>query len=470
MKKFWLLVSVVMLSLAVGCAPTPPPPPSRGPLSADDAAEQYKAITPSLVAVQYVWESELGRHEIIGAGVVVSDDGLVMTSMALLGGQIPDEQMKDFKVIVPSDTGDPQELDAVFQGRDERTELAFVKTRDPQKWKSVKFVEQQPQVGDYVYSVGLMPKDAGYKSYFMGGTIATTLRGELPQIVVGGALAAVDSPVFNAQGQAIGLVSFAPGQPLLLNNPTDSLSSVTNPPKLFTPTRFFEQSFSDPPSPGNPVRIPWLGAMQLTGLTKDVAELFNLKDQPAVQIGEVIRDMPADQAGLQQGDIIVKVNGQPLERGDQPEELPGILHRKLMRMKVGDHVVLSVLHRRGQPLKEITVTLAEQPPHANTAKRYYAEDLGFAVRNTVFIDTYARHLAADAKGVIVAVLRPQSSAESGGLHTGDMIQRLNGELVDDVTGFQKAYEQLRKDKPKESVVLVVLREGREDTIRIEPPQ
>ena len=260
-----------------------------------------------------------------------------------------------------------------------RTDLAFVKTREPQKWKSIKFVEQPPQVGDYVFSVGLMPKDAGYKSYYMSGIVATTLRGEMPQIVVSGNLAAVDSPVFNAQGQAIGLVSFVPGQGLLLNSPQESLNSVTNPPKLFVPTRFFQQSFSDLPTPGNPVRIPWLGAMQLTGLTKDVAELFNLKDQPAVQVGEVIHDTPADQAGLKQGDIIVKVNGGPLKRGDQPEELPMILHRKLMRMHVGDQVVLSVLRRRGQPLQEIKVTLAEQPPRPNTAKRYFADDLGFAV-------------------------------------------------------------------------------------------
>ncbi len=422
------------------------------------------------MAVQYVWESELGRREIIGAGIVVGDDGLVMTSIAMVGSQFPDEQMKDFKIIVPSDTGDPQELKAVFQGRDERTEMAFVKTLEPQKWKSIKFAEQPPGVGDYVYSVGLMPKEAGYKSYYMSGIVATTLRGEMPMIAVDGGLAAVNSPVFNAQGQAIGVVAIARDEPLLLNNPTDALHSVTNPPKLFTPTRFFAQSLSDPPTPGKPVKLPWLGVVQMTGLTKDVAEIFNLKGEPAIQVGGVIHDMPADQAGLKQGDIIVKLNGQPLERGDEPEELPMIFSRRLMRMKVGDEVVLSVLRRRGQPLQDIKVTLAEQPPRPNTAKRYFAEDLGFAVRDAVFIDTYMRHLQADAKGVIVAVLRPQSSAESGGLHDGDMIQRLNGEIVTNVDEFQKAYEQLRKDKPKESVVLVVLREGHEDTIRIEPPQ
>ena len=468
MKRPVLFPALLISAALTGCAASSSP--SRAPLSPDISAQKYKEAIPSLVAVQYVWQSELGRREIIGGGIVVRDDGLVMTSVALMGSQIPDEQMKDFKIIVPSDTGDPQELEAVFQGRDERTEMAFLKTRDPQKWKSIKFEEQPPQVGDYVYSVGLMPKDAGYKSYFMSGTVATTLRGEMPMVVVNGGLAAVNSPVFNAAGQAVGVVAIARDEPLLLNSPTESLNAVTNPPKLFTPTRFFAQSLSDPPTPANPIKLPWLGVIQMTGLTKNVAEIFNLKGQPAIQVGGIIHDTPAEQAGLKQGDIIVKCNGQPLERGDEPEELPMIFSRRLMRMKVGEQVVLSVLRRRGQPLQEIKIALAEQPPRPNTAKRYFAEDLGFAVRDTVFVDTYARHLPADAKGVIVAVLRPQSSAESGGLHNGDMVQRLNGEVVTDVDDFKKSYEQLRKDKPKERVVLVVLREGRDNTVLIEPPQ
>jgi serine protease Do len=469
MNRNLFCLCVSFFAAMAGCAHSPPPSP-RGALLPDAARQQYESITPSLVAIQYVWESELGRHEIIGAGVVVGDDGLVMTPLALLGDQIPDEQMKEFKIIVPRDNADPLELDAVFQGRDERNEVAFLKTREPQKWKSIKFVEDPPQVGDTVFSVGLLPKEAGYKSYFMGGTVAANLRGEMPQVVVNGGLAAIGSPVFNAQGHAIGLVPLQPGQSLLLNNEADALNAIFAPPKLFVPTRFFDQSFGDLPTPGNPLKLPWIGVPQLTGLTKDVAEVFNLQDQPAIQVGDVIRDAPADRAGLKQGDIIVKVNGLPLERGDQPEELPQIFRRKILRMKPGEQVVLSVLRRRGQPLQDITITLSEQPPRANTAKRYFADDLGYAVRDAVFVDTYARHLPADAKGVVVAVIRPQSSAETGGLQFNDFIQRLNGEPVTDVAAFQTAYEQLRKDKPKESVVLVVLREGREDTIRIEPPQ
>src|SRR5256885_16835933 len=101
-----------------------------------------------------------------------------------------------------------------------------------------------------------------------------------------------------------------------------------------------------------------MGIPQLNGVGKDVAESFGLTDQPAVEVGDVIPDSPAAKGGLKTGMMIVKVNGQALERGDEPEELPGIMTRKLMRMKPGEKVTLSVLTEPGKPLQELPITLA----------------------------------------------------------------------------------------------------------------
>src|SRR5947209_15589916 len=85
------------------------------------AQDLYDHVSPSLVAVQYVWQTELGRRELTGAGIIVSDDGLVMASLfPMFSPNIPDEQMKEFKILVPRENDEPQELEAVFQGRDER--------------------------------------------------------------------------------------------------------------------------------------------------------------------------------------------------------------------------------------------------------------------------------------------------------------------------------------------------------------
>ena len=454
------------------------PARAGGGVSPEVAGKLYDRVTPSLVAVKYTWENELSRQELTGAGIVVSDDGLVMTSLSLFDPRvvlIPDEQMKEFKIIIPSQEADPQEIDAVFEGRDERTNMAFVRPKESGKhpWKPLKFEEVPVRVGDPVMSVGLLPEAAGYKSYYMESFVSTTLRGEMPMVLVGGGgLCATGSPVFNADGKAIGIVGAQTGQSIFLQQQRSSnaLAAVQNPPKFFTPTRDFQQGLEDPPTAEKPVPLPWIGVPQMQGLNKDLAEVYGLTNQPAVQIAAVIPGAPAEGAGLKQGDVVVKMNGEPLERGDEPDELPVIFRRKLLRMKPGQEVTLSVIRKRGEPQQDIKIKLEEQPKRPYLAKRFFAEDLGFAVREMVFVDAYARRLPQDAKGVIVALMRRQSAAQSAKLEQEDLITQLNGQPVESLEQFKEVYQAARKDKPKGAVVLVVRREGQDDTVRIEPPQ
>jgi len=104
-------------------------------------------------------------------------------------------------------------------------------------------------------------------------------------------------------------------------------------------------------------------------------------------------------------------------------------------------------------------------------QRFYAEDLGFVVRDMVFNDTYRQRMPADSKGVVVALIKPSGSAETAKLQNGDVITQLNGKPVTDLNQFKTDYEGFRKDKPKEAVVLVVTRRyPSTESIRIEPPQ
>src|SRR4051794_32917401 len=86
-------------------------PAGRAEVSAEAARKLYTDVGPSLVAVKYTLTTELQRHELIGSGLIVSEDGLVMAPLVLFNTNIPDEQMKEFKIVVPHEDADPTELD-----------------------------------------------------------------------------------------------------------------------------------------------------------------------------------------------------------------------------------------------------------------------------------------------------------------------------------------------------------------------
>src|SRR5688572_5347121 len=242
-------------------------------ISPDAAKKLYDRAAPSLVAVRFTWESELGRRELTGAGVVVGKEGLVMSPVAVFNPQIPDEQMKDFLIIVAHEDRDAEEIEADFNGRDERSGVAFLTARAPKDgatrdWKPIKFEDTDVAIAQPVYSVGMLPEMANYKPYFMEAAVSAKLRGAQPQVLVQGGLAAVGSPVFSEEGKAIGVVNWQPGQTVFLNDGQNALGSVIQPPKFYVPTQDFQLSLDSPPKNGQPLKLPWMGVSQMTGLNK----------------------------------------------------------------------------------------------------------------------------------------------------------------------------------------------------------
>ncbi|MBC7784107.1 MAG: hypothetical protein H7144_09725 [Burkholderiales bacterium] len=465
MKSLLTFLSLLMAGTTLAqTMPADPAPQSVKP------ADLVAAAKPSLVIVQFTYDGELGRREVAGMGVVVRDDGLTMFSIDLTPRPIPDEQLKDFKIVIPGD--EEIEHDAEFLGRDERYGVSFIKpTKADQKFTPLKFVQKNVEIGQPVHSVGLLPKMAGYSTYYASAIVSASLRGPIPQILVGGGgLAVIGSPVFDSAGQAIGLVNSQSERTPLLNEPRAAYITVDNPPLFYTPASDFLPGITSPPESGKPIRMPFMGINQLTGLSKDVAEFYGLKGQVAIQIGDVVPGFPADKGGLKKGHIIVKADGQPLERGDEPEEAPLIFTRKLSQKNIGDKVVLSVITETGKPPQDMEITLEERPMPSTRAKRYYAEDLGFTTRDVVFDDTYQRKIAKDSKGVVITFIRPQSASQAAQLQMNDLVQQLNQTPVTNVEQFKTDYTKFRTDRSHEAVVLEVLRQGNTQIIRIEPPK
>ena len=458
--------------------PVPPlPAMDAGPIDAGRIRALRDRVKPSLVAVEYTYDGEVGRQVLAGEGFVVSADGVVALSMVLTPEQLPDVQLTNFKIIIPGD--EERKLDATFQGRDPRSALSFVKVADADRgkyaWRPVELSGDSAKVGDRVVSVGILPESAGYGTYVSAPTVSAMLRGPIPQtLVTAEGLCGVGSLVFNSVGEVEGMVQFQPqfqpGSLPFLNSPAGNIGALVNPARTYIPTSFFADSVKSPPTPASPARLSDIGIRQSSGLSKDLSEYYGLVGKPAIEVGDVIPDMPAAKAGLKSGDVVVTLDGEPLERGDEPDELPAILSRTLMRMPVGSTVTFGVMRDKDQPLQQIKVQLDERPKQANVAARYYAKELGFSARELVFDDKYENKLDPKTQGVVVAFVKPGSSAQTAQLQVGDVITRVNQTAIEGLKQFETDLKQVRKDKPSDAVVLEVIRGANTQIVRVEPPQ
>ena len=445
---------------------------SSAELTPQRVARLTNAFEQSLVVIEYVWEGEEGRQELEGVGILV-DDGVVMAPLDLVPVVLPDAQVSDFKIKVPRRDGDPTEYDAILAGRDERSTVTYFELAEgqealPESARPVKFAETPLMPGQPLVSIGRLPESAGYTTFTTVARVATNLRGPKPTVLVDGNLAGTGAVVFDLDGRAVGFVDrFGRRSPFLTG--ATALDVVEGLPQLFVPTSFLAPSLADRPTGGVDPAIPYLGIARAVGVSEDLRDYYGLGDRPAVQVGDIIAGSPADEADVNTGDVIVAVDGEELERGDTADEQPDIFNRNIGRKAPGTQVTLTLLNPAREE-REVAVTLGERPMQARSAERWYAEDLGFSVRELVLGDRYERKIALDSPGVAVAFVRPQSNAAAANLQVGDLVRRVNQTQVEDLAQFREAYEAFRESNADDPVVLEVLSQGDTRIVRIEAPQ
>jgi Do/DeqQ family serine protease len=209
----------------------------------------------------------------------------------------------------------------------------------------------------------------------------------------------------------------------------------------------------------------YLGVM-IQNITPDLATALKLSKTNGALIGNVDPDGPAAKAGLQSGDVIVQVNGKPVE--DSRE-----LRLMMSEMAPGSQINLRVLHD-GQG-RDVTVTLGELPVKDMTSSTLRQKSappepsqprLGIAV--TELTPELAEHLSLPktTKGVVIADIEEGSPASEAGLQIGDVIQEVNRQPVKSASDLSAAIEK-SGGKP---IVLLINRRGETAFIPIRPRQ
>jgi len=182
-------------------------------------------------------------------------------------------------------------------------------------------------------------------------------------------------------------------------------------------------------------------------LSPDDAEIFGLKDTKGVMIPKVYKDSAADKAGLTHNDVILEVNGQPVESAVD-------LQSKISMLKPGTKVELTIW--RDGKRKKIEVELGRRSSKdqiAGNLTTETAEALGFTVENLTD-ELKERYGYEDQIGVVVKDIDPGSQAARNGIRQGTLIKEVNKQPVRNTRQFNQAIENAGK-KGFQRILLLV---------------
>jgi serine protease Do len=204
--------------------------------------------------------------------------------------------------------------------------------------------------------------------------------------------------------------------------------------------------------PGLEVKKAWL-PIETQVLTRDIAKALNTPDRKGFRVIQVFSDSTAEKAGLLEGDIIYRVDDEPLTASEPEhyEELPVLIRN----YRVGSTVTLDI-DRSGEELA-INVELILAPKLAREMKKYRDDSFEFTVRNTSFMDDVSGKWEPDEIGVLVDEVKRGGWAAIGMLYNNDLIQEVNGIAIENVETFKT--EMLAVEEDQADVVLIKVLRG-----------
>ncbi len=364
-----------------------------------------------------------------GSGVIIDKKGLIVTNNHVVG------EAEEVEVLL----SDKTKLKGKVIGKDPDTDLAVVKIDSEKELPFVPLSDsKEVRVGQWVMAVG---SPFGLDQTVTIGIVSGLGRENINLsryenfIQTDASINPGNSggPLFNIQGEIIGIntaiINVAQGIGFAI--PSNMVQTITD--QLINRGK---------------VTRGWLG-VGIQPLTSELATKFNVKEEEGVLVNEVFEGEPADQAGIQPGDIILKVD-------DELVGTTNTLARVIAGFTPGQKVKIEFI-RNGEK-QNITMALGEKKDGAIPAAlpKIPESFLGLTVANLT--SEYAEKFKIEpGAGVVVTSVESGSPAEAEGLKEGDLIKEIEGEAIGTLDDFRRITEKVEKT---ETILLRISREKR----------
>lgn len=354
----------------------------------------------------------------LGSGVIVDPSGLIMTNNHVI------EDAVDVRISLT----DRREYAADVLIRDERTDLAVLQVRnldDPLPSLPIG-ISDQLHVGDVVLAIG--------NPFGVGQTVTQGIVSALARTRVG----VTDFQFFIQTDAAInpgnsgGALVDLSGRLVGINTAIFSRSGGSNGIGFAIPTEMVNVVLGQAASGANFVARPYLGADVQT-VTADIAQSLGLDRPTGALVSNLTDDSPAAAAGLRRGDVVIAIDGQPINDPD------GFAYRFATKV-IGGTTRLDVL--RAGTSQQIEVALIGPPETTPRDLRFIDGQSPFSGVEVLNLSpAVAQEFGFDEdEGVMIVSILPGSTANRVGFRVNDRILQANGQdvtttaVLDDIGG------------------------------------
>ncbi len=340
-----------------------------------------------------------------GSGFIVSPDGVILTNAHVVQGA--DE--------VTVKLQDRREFRAKVVGSDARTDVAVLKIDAKNLPVAPLGKSRSLAPGEWVLAIG---SPYGLESTVTAGVVSATGRnlqdGQVPFIQTDVAINPGNSggPLFNTRGEVVGINSQIYSQ-------TGGYQGLAFSIPIDVAVKIKDQILAT-----GKVQHAKLG-VNVQPIDQDFADSFGLDSLDGVLVANVERGGPAERAGLKSGDIIRRLNGQPIVS-------PLDLSSNVSLSKPGQKVALDVL--RDGKLVRVDATLGDanekarrMPQEELASNQDNSAKLGLALRP---LEPIERRQSGIASGLVIE--DASGAAAIAGIEPGDVLISVNGRPVNSV--------------------------------------